>query len=149
MKVDATEIVSITMSDGVTVAAAIYRPTKPGRYPALFAASPYRFDNNNAPDVPIFLWHETGPIAWYVERGYAYVHLDVRGSGRSGGEFRFLDKREQRDLYEVIEWIAAAAVVQRQSGRYRSVLLRNGAMVHGDREPAASRLHRAVRRAGR
>ncbi len=106
MKVDATEIVSITMSDGVTVAAAIYRPTKPGRYPALFAASPYRFDNNNAPDVPIFLWHETGPIAWYVERGYAYVHLDVRGSGRSGGEFRFLDKREQRDFYEVIEWIA-------------------------------------------
>ena len=78
MKVDATEIVSITMSDGVTVAAAIYRPTKPGRYPALFAASPYQFDNNNAPDVPIFLWHETGPIAWYVERGYAYVHLDVR-----------------------------------------------------------------------
>ena len=32
--------------------------------------------------------------------------MDVRGTGRSGGEFRFLDKREQRDLYEVIEWIA-------------------------------------------
>lgn len=106
MKISPTEIVSITMSDGVKLAAAIYRPIDSGRYPALFAASPYRFDNNNAPDVPIFLWHETGPIAWYVERGYAYVHLDVRGSGRSDGEFRFLDRREQRDFYEVIEWIA-------------------------------------------
>ena len=60
-----------------------------------------------APAIPLFLWRETGPIAWYLEQGYAYVHMDTRGTGRSGGEFRYQDKREQRDLYEVVEWIAA------------------------------------------
>ncbi len=101
-----TRIVSIPMSDGVKIAAALYLPEKPGRYPALLAASPYRFDNDGAPAVPVFLWRETGPIAWYVAHGYAYVHMDARGSGRSGGEYRYQDKREQRDLYEAIEWIA-------------------------------------------
>jgi putative CocE/NonD family hydrolase len=41
-----------------------------------------------------------------VARGYAYVHLDVRGSGRSEGEYGFFNRRERRDLYEVIEWVA-------------------------------------------
>jgi hypothetical protein len=99
-------IVRVPMSDGVKIAAAVYLPKAPGRYPALFAASPYRFDNDGAPAVPVFLWRETGPIAWYLDHGYAYVHMDARGSGRSGGQYRYQDKREQRDLYEMIEWIA-------------------------------------------
>jgi uncharacterized protein len=101
-----SKIVSIKMRDGVTIAAAVYLPAEPGKYPALLAASPYRFDNNGLPAVPMFLWRETGPIAWYLKQGYAYVHMDVRGSGRSTGEFHLLDKAEQHDLYEVIEWIA-------------------------------------------
>ncbi len=101
-----TRIVMIPMSDGVKIAAALYLPEKPGRYPALLAASPYRFDNDGAPAVPVFLWRETGPIAWYLAHGYAYVHMDARGTGRSEGQYRYQDKREQRDLYEMIEWIA-------------------------------------------
>lgn len=101
-----TRIVSIRARDGVKIAAALYLPKKSGRFPTLLAASPYRFDNNFAPALPLFLWRETGPIAWYLEQGYAYVHMDVRGSGRSGGAYRFLDRKEQRDLYDVIEWIA-------------------------------------------
>ncbi len=31
--------------------------------------------------------------------------MDVRGSGKSGGEFRLMDEAEQKDLYEVIEWL--------------------------------------------
>jgi uncharacterized protein len=31
--------------------------------------------------------------------------MDVRGCGKSGGEFRFLDRNEQKDLYDVIEWL--------------------------------------------
>jgi uncharacterized protein len=102
-----TGIASIPARDGVTLSAALFLPKQPGRYPTLFAVSPYRFDNNYAPAYPMYLWRETGPIAWYVEQGYAYVHMDVRGTGRSGGEFRFLDDAEQRDLYDAIEWIAA------------------------------------------
>ncbi len=101
-----TKIVSIKMRDGTTISAALYMPAKPGKYPALLAASPYRFDNNGLPAIPMFLWRETGPIGWYVEHGYVYVHMDVRGSGRSGGEYRYFDTAEQHDLYDVIEWIA-------------------------------------------
>ncbi len=99
------DIVSITVRDGTPIAARIYRPEGSGPYPALLAASPYRFDNNHLPASAQFLWRETGPIAWYVEQGYAYVHMDVRGSGRSGGVFEFMGKNEQADLYDVIEWI--------------------------------------------
>ena len=104
--VEPTKIVKIKMRDGVEISAAIFLPEGDGKYPTLFAASPYRFDNNYAPAIPMYLWRETGPVAWYLKQGYAYVHMDVRGSGRSGGEYHFLDRKEQRDLYEVIEWIA-------------------------------------------
>ena len=88
-----TQIVSIRMRDGVKIAAAVYLPKGKGKSPTLFAASPYRFDNNVAPALPVFLWRETGPIDWYLEQGYAYVHMDVRGTGRSGGEFRYMCRK--------------------------------------------------------
>ena len=100
-----TEIVEIPVHDGIKIAAAVYRPPEPGRYPALLAASPYRFDNNLAPAVPVFLWRETGPIDYYLRHGYAFVHMDVRGTGRSQGEYRYMDEAEQRDLHDVIVWI--------------------------------------------
>ena len=103
------KIVTIPARDGTELVAAVYMPPSNGRFPALFAASPYRFDNNILPASPQFLWRETGPIDWYVAQGYAYVHLDVRGSGRSGGEFGFLSRDEQQDLFDAIEWIGAQA----------------------------------------
>jgi putative CocE/NonD family hydrolase len=102
-----TKDVLVTVRDGVKLGVRIYRPEGGGKFPALFAASPYRYDNNELPAQPSFLWRETGPIDWYVGQGYAYVHADVRGTGISEGEFRFLDRKEQTDLYDVIEWIAA------------------------------------------
>jgi predicted acyl esterase len=98
--------IRIVMSDGIEVAVRIFRPAGDGLFPTLFAASPYRYDNDDMPVGTTFFWHETGPIHWYVERGYAYVHLDVRGSGKSDGEFQLYSRRERTDLYEVIEWIA-------------------------------------------
>jgi len=97
---------TIAVRDGTEIAVAIYAPEGSGRYPALLAPSPYRYDNNALPAGPQFLWRETGPIDFYVKQGYAYVHMDVRGCGRSGGEFEFLGPNEQTDLYDVIEWIA-------------------------------------------
>ena len=106
-----TQILSIRMRDCVRIAAALYLPrggrAKSQRYPTLLAASPYRFDNNIAPALPMFLWRETGPIEWYLEQGYAFVHMDVRGTGRSGGDYRYMCPEEQRDLYEVIEWLGS------------------------------------------
>ncbi len=101
-----SEILHVAMSDGVELAMRVYGAGAEPR-PVLFAASAYRFDNDDIPETCTFLWRETGPIDWYVEQGYAYVHLDVRGSGRSGGSYAFFDARERRDLYEAIEWVAA------------------------------------------
>ncbi len=97
----------VRASDGVELAVRIHLPDGSGPFPTLFGASPYRFDNDFVPDTKMFLWRETGPIHWYVEQGYAYVRLDVRGTGRSGGDYEFYGQRERRDYYEVIEWIAA------------------------------------------
>ncbi len=105
MRVD--DKVMIRMPDGVELACRIYRPDADGDFPALLAASPYQFETDDLPHSPLFLWREVGPVEWYVSHGYAYVHLDVRGSGNSGGSYGFFDTREQQDLYEVIEWIAA------------------------------------------
>jgi putative CocE/NonD family hydrolase len=98
--------IQVPVRDGVRIGVRVYRPEGAGPFPALFAASPYRYDNNELPPRPMFLWRETGPIEWYVEQGYAYVHADVRGAGISGGEFGFMSRLEQQDLYDVIEWIA-------------------------------------------
>jgi predicted acyl esterase len=100
------EVVAVAARDGTEIGVRVYRPDS-GRAPALFGASPYRFDNNILPASPQFLWRETGPIEFYVAQGYAFVQMDVRGSGRSGGDFVFLGRKDQEDLYDVIEWIGA------------------------------------------
>src|SRR5436190_12715290 len=97
--------VKVRVHDGVEIALALYKPEGEGPFPVLLAASPYRYDNNSLPAGPQFLWRETGPIEFYVAHGYVYANMDVRGSGKSGGEFRLLDRAEQKDLYDVIEWL--------------------------------------------
>ena len=99
------QIVNVQVGDGAEIAVALYSPEGDGPFPALFAASPYRFDNNVLPASPQFLWRETGPIDFYVKQGYVYAHMDVRGSGRSGGNYTLFGKQEQQDCYDVIEWI--------------------------------------------
>ena len=91
--------VAIAVRDGAKMAVRIYRPDGARPFPTLFASSPYRYDNNILPTSPLFLWRENGPIEWYSEQGYAYVHADLRGTGISEGEFEFLGRREQQDLY--------------------------------------------------
>jgi uncharacterized protein len=95
----------IRVHDGVEIAVALYMPDGGGPFPVVLGASPYRYDNNALPATPQFLWRETGPIGLYVERGYVYAQMDVRGCGKSGGEYRFLDRNEQKDLYDIIEWL--------------------------------------------
>ena len=72
--------VAVVMRDGVRISLCVYRPEGEGRFPALFAASPYQYEMDEVPAYPLFLWRETGPVEWYVAQGYAYVHADVRGA---------------------------------------------------------------------
>src|SRR5258705_63169 len=132
--------VSITVRDGTRIGAAIYAPQANGRYPALLAASPYRYDNNALPAGPQFLWRETGPIDFYVDHGYAYVHMDVRGSGKSGGEFELLGPTEQQDLYDVIQWIAAQPWSDRNAGGSARIRGRRELDMRGPRTPGGATL---------
>jgi hypothetical protein len=97
--------VTVTMRDGIRISLCVYRPDAPGEYPTLFAASPYQYEMDEVPAYPLFLWRETGPVEWYVQQGYAYVHADVRGAGQSEGEFSFMGPDEQQDYLELIAWI--------------------------------------------
>ena len=97
--------ITVAMRDGVRLSLCVYRPEAEGRFPTLFAASPYQYEMDEVPAYPLFLWRETGPVEWYVGHGYAYVHADVRGSGRSEGEFEFMGLNEQQDYLELIAWI--------------------------------------------
>src|SRR5271155_2078720 len=100
--------VPITAEDGTVLRADIYHPTdwRQTRYPALLAVAPFQKALAGLPVVPLYPFAETGPIEWYVQRGYVYVLADVRGTGTSEGRFGLLSRDEQHDLYDVIEWIA-------------------------------------------
>ena len=46
------------------------------------------------------------PRAYFIQRGYAYVVAETRGTGSSEGVWDFGSDRERRDGYEQVEWVA-------------------------------------------
>ena len=99
--------VMITMRDGTLIAANIYRPDSPGKFPALHAADSYQKDLDHLPLLPIFHMRETNDIDWFVSRGYVFVHTDSRGTGHSPtGQWDMFGPEMQTDLYDMTEWIA-------------------------------------------
>ncbi len=50
---------------------------------------------------------EAGATDFWVPRGYTHVIANLRGTGGSGGTFGFFDGQERRDLYDLVEWVAA------------------------------------------
>src|SRR5262249_1176460 len=50
-------------------------------------------------------WEAPDP-AWWVERGFAVVNADLRGCGRSDGTAQLLSPQEQRDSYDVVQWVS-------------------------------------------
>ncbi|MYD92695.1 MAG: CocE/NonD family hydrolase, partial [Chloroflexi bacterium] len=92
--------VSIPARDGVQLAADIYLPALDGQpvdgqFPALIERTPYLKDSGRY----------ARKAHWYARRGYAVVMNDVRGRGRSGGEW-YPFAREAPDGYDAVEWIA-------------------------------------------
>jgi putative CocE/NonD family hydrolase len=84
--------VMIPMRDGVKLAADLYLPDSPGKFPVILERTPY-----GRGQIPEALF--------YAQRGYAVVSEDVRGRGDSGGEWHpFIN--EPKDGYDTIEWCA-------------------------------------------
>ena len=99
--------VMVEVRDGIHIAVDIFRPDAPGQFPSLLSASPYNKDLAYLPSVPTFHMRETNDFEYFVSRGYAYVHMDCRGTGKSvEGQWQFLSLEEQQDFHDVIEWVA-------------------------------------------
>jgi hypothetical protein len=86
--------VRVTMRDGVTLRADIYRPSAEGKFPVLLQRTPYNKDNEV----------EFGLKA--AAHGYVVIFQDVRGRYASEGEW-YTFKNEPNDGYDTVEWAAA------------------------------------------
>lgn len=108
--------VMVKMRDGVQVAVDLYRPDHSGKFPALLSMHPYCKDMEET--VPLgkiiktfnheFAAVEAGDHEFWATRGFTHVIADVRGTGKSEGEYyNMCSYEEQRDGYDLVEWIAS------------------------------------------
>jgi len=101
-KIEITEV-SITMSDGIRLAADIYWPAgadKKDRFPILLEYLPYRKDENRARNYSLY--------SYFLENDYLVVRVDMRGTGNSEGitiPYEYSDI-ELDDGEEVIDWLS-------------------------------------------
>lgn len=88
----------IPVSSGVILGATITRPTDNGRFPILIWYDPYRSCVDGKPD---------DKARYFAQRGYAFVYLNVRGTGNSSGfstdEYTL---HETQDGVDAIKWLA-------------------------------------------
>lgn len=103
--------VSIQMSDGVRIDCDIFRPDGNEKFPAILGVHSYDKVWQSASSIPkginaLNASVEAGDSNFFVRRGYAHVIANVRGTGKSGGEFLNYGPREVKDTYEIIDWIA-------------------------------------------
>lgn len=96
---------AVSMRDGVDLMADVYRPRTQDPVPALLAVScyPRQIQLSGAP----LGFVEAGATDFWVERGYAHVIANTRGTGGSGGTFGWLDQTEREDMADLVEWVAA------------------------------------------
>ncbi|MCC6427817.1 MAG: CocE/NonD family hydrolase [Phycisphaerales bacterium] len=83
------------MRDGVNLSANIFRPASPGKRPIILSRTPYNKAGTGKGGVD--------RRRKFIEAGYIWVDVDVRGRGDSDGQFRPLFN-EGDDGYDTIEW---------------------------------------------
>jgi putative CocE/NonD family hydrolase len=86
----------LTVRDGTQLAYEYVRPAGEGPFPTLLT-----YDGYNAGTTP-----DPSYISRYIPRGYAFMGLNLRGTGCSGGVFDFFQPSEGPDGFEAVEWIA-------------------------------------------
>ena len=86
----------LTTQDGTRLAYVVWRPRTDRRYPTIVSYSTYS---------------ESGAAfaraKRFVEAGYAYVGVNVRGTGSSEGTYSYYQPIEAADGFEAVEWAAA------------------------------------------
>lgn len=94
----------ITTRDGTTLSASVWLPgpAEDGPYPTVVEYSGY------SPSDP----ETAGFPDVFTALGYAYVGVNIRGTGCSGGSFRYFEYVQSLDGYDTIETVAAQPWVQ-------------------------------------
>ncbi len=89
----------ITTRDGTTLSASVWLPgpAEDGPYPTVVEYSGYSPSDPDATGFPDI----------FVALGYAYVGVNIRGTGCSGGSFRYFEYAQSLDGYDAIETVAA------------------------------------------
>ncbi len=88
------DAVHIPMRDGVELVGTVYLPDdKPGTWPVIVSITPY--DRNGG--------HRRALM--FARAGFAFLAVDVRGRGDSGGVYTPLEETAN-DTYDTIEWAA-------------------------------------------
>ncbi|MGZ4611207.1 MAG: CocE/NonD family hydrolase [Actinomycetes bacterium] len=106
-----TQRVMVPLADGTRLAATLFLPAQ-GPAPCVLEALPYRKDDLTATYRPEY-------VRLRDEHGYAVARVDLRGTGSSDGTA--VDEypaQEQRDLCEVIGWLATQAWCTGAVGMY-------------------------------
>ena len=99
--------IETTTRHGDLVRADVYLPKDAtGPFPVLLGASPYQKALRHLPGSPIFPFVEYGPIQLYLDEGYAYVAMDVPGTGRSEGIWDPVSREEGEAIHDMIEHVA-------------------------------------------
>jgi len=76
--------IETTTRHGDVVRADVYLPKNAsGPLPVVLGASPYQKALRYLPVHSVFSFVEYGPMQLYLDRGYAYVAMDLPGTGRS------------------------------------------------------------------
>jgi putative CocE/NonD family hydrolase len=103
--------IPIKMRDGTTLYADVWRPDKPGKYPAILTRTPYN-KNLQFPTRAGYMNPQR-----LARAGYAVVIQDVRGTGDSEG-IAFFWKQETEDGYDTVEGVAALPWCDGNIGMY-------------------------------
>lgn len=95
----------VPVADNVSLAADIYLPQRPGRYPAVVVFSAYSKELQTA-GAPTGT-NETGSPPVFTDRGYVHIIVARRGMGRSQGNTGvFFNDDDVDDHERVIAWAA-------------------------------------------
>ncbi|WP_194896507.1 CocE/NonD family hydrolase, partial [Catenulispora pinisilvae] len=92
---------------GDLLRADVYLPSNgDGVYPIVLGASPYQKALRYLPPNGVFPFTEYGPIQLYLDNGYAYVAMDLPGTGRSEGTWDPVSRGEGEAIHDMIEHVA-------------------------------------------
>ena len=113
----------LTMDDGIRLGATVAWPVdaagnKPQQaLPVILTLTGYSKDNGAyAPVIG-------GANPYFLAHGYIHVDVDVRGTGRSDGEWTALGEREQQDYRQVVDWVVQQPWCNGKVGMFGTSLL--------------------------